>query len=119
MSDHVYFYPTPQQLLDLVHVSTERIAINIVVDNWLEISHIKGLKRFRGGYLTTDLNRNKEYILKYYPNARLWNLHVEFDRHYVQGYGCYKGIEPVLVANVHFSEILESYLKAKKDGNLK
>lgn len=112
------FRPTPQQFIDFTHKSTERMAIYVIVDNYTEIEKIKGLKRMKNFYLTQDLNSEKERILKYYGNAPLWNLHVDFSTWCGHTSGAkynYSGLGYVLVANVHFSDILEGFLREKAE----
>ena len=115
MNNH--FYPTPKQFIDFVHYYTERMAIRVIIDNWHELRKIKGLKRLHDFYLTYDLNAEKERILKYYENAPLWNLHVEFSE--ITAVRTYKALNYVLVANVSFSDIMEGYLKEKEDNKRK
>lgn len=110
-----HFYPTPQQFIDFTHESTERMAIRVIIDR-ANFEEVKGLKRLTDFYLTDDLYADQERILKYYGDAPLWNLHVSWDTFHGAKKGTsYRGINYVLVANVHFSDIMEGYLKEKKD----
>ena len=109
-----YFRPTPQQFYEFVHEWTERMAIKVIIDIANFDTTQPGLKRLSDFYLTTDLKKDKERIFKYYGDAPLWNLHVDWRSAHTVG-DFYRGMTYTLVANVHFSDIMEGYLKEKED----
>lgn len=107
---------TVSKLLKVVHRYTERIKIYVVGD---EESIKDKVKEF---YLTEDFSKNEEEIdrvLKYYADVPVWNLHVSVEQAYSVRYqnSASKGVFTVasIVANCHYQDIREGYLREKED----
>lgn len=104
---------TVRQFFNVVHRYTERMKIHVVTDAQALEDHMHEF------YLTDDFYKTQEEadrVLKYYGDAPVWNLHIEMDYDRIprenHAYYC---LVPTIVANCHYNDIREGYLREKED----
>lgn len=107
---------TVDKLLKVTHDYTTRIKIYVVGG---AEGRVDGVKSY---YLTEDFSKSQEEIerlLKYYADVPVWNLHVSIESADFVRYqdSSKKGAFAVasLVANCHYKDIWEGYLREKED----
>lgn len=103
---------TLEKFLNFVHHWTEKMAIKVIIgDTWIENKKIKGIKNLHDFYLSEDAWADKDFLLRYYADVPLWNLHLEVSR---VNTGRHASIECSFVANCYFRDIRDTYLLVKK-----
>ena len=102
---------TVSKLLDVVHKSTERIKIHVVSDILMFKDNMREF------YITENFSENRaemDRVLKYYGDVPVWNIHTDIEdvpNNTQKG----KYFVAVIVANCHYSDVREGYLREKED----
>ena len=104
---------TVKKLYSVVHRYTEPIKIRVV-------SGAEGcIDKVRDFYITRNLAGTQEEIdrvMKYYADVPVWNLHIEYDSiRCSNGEVNSRGLVASIVANCHYADAREGYLREKED----
>ncbi len=102
---------TVENLLNVIHCSTEKIKIYVISD--FEMINDK----WREHYITEDFSGSQEEIdrvLKYYGDVPVWNIHIEHDDCPIYGKKG-KFVVASIVANCHYADAREGLLREKDD----
>lgn len=104
---------TVEKLFNVVHRYTEPIKIYVVAG-------VEGCQdKVKDFYITQNFAKSQEEIdrvLKYYADVPVWNLHIDFE-----GVRCKNGevncggLIASIVANCHYKDVREGYLREKED----
>lgn len=108
-----YYEITVEKLFNVVHRCTEPIKIKV-------IAGAEGLQdKVKDFYITENIAKSQEEIdrvLKYYADVPVWNLHIEFDEMICKtGKVNCKSLIASIVANCHYKDAREGYLREKED----
>ena len=104
---------TIKKLYYVVHRYTEPIKIHVV-------SGAEGCQdKVNDFYITKNFAESQEEtdrVLKYYADVPVWNLHIEYDcKRCSNGNVNCVGVFTSIVANCHYADVREGYLREKED----
>ena len=104
---------TIEKLYRVVHRYTELIKIHVV-------SGVEGCNdKVKDFYITKNLAESQEEtdrVMKYYADVPVWNLHIEHDgTRCSNGEVNSRGLVASIVANCHYADAREGYLREKED----
>ena len=104
---------TIEKLYRVVHRYTEPIKIYVV-------SGAEGFNdKVKDFYITKNLAESQEEtdrVMKYYADVPVWNLHIAHELRRCQfGEVTSGGLVSSIVANCHYADVREGYLREKED----